>query len=61
VLAVAVLGRRRDRDSFGWSCNKVCQRSLSEMRAAHDAVDVERTGVRDRGQRRSRLAISDRS
>jgi hypothetical protein len=51
VFAVAVLGWRRDRESFGWSCNEVCQRSPSEMRAGHDAADVERTGVRDRGQR----------
>jgi hypothetical protein len=47
VSAVAVLGWRGDRDSFGWSCNEVCQRSPSETRAGHDALGVERTGVRD--------------
>jgi len=49
---------RHDRDSVGWFRNYVGQRAASEMRAGHDGADVERAGVRDRGRRRSRVAIS---
>jgi hypothetical protein len=53
MFAVAVLGWRRDRDGFRWSCNEDCQRSPRETRAG---PRLRSEGVLGRASSRSSTA-----
>jgi hypothetical protein len=54
VFTVAVLGWRRDRDSFGWSCSEVCQLTQRNARRARRCI---RRADRGAGARFTAIAI----